>query len=85
MEERISGAENNTVNIDKTAREDAKNKKILTQNVQKIQDTMRRPNLRIMGIEEGEEYQLRGTVNIFNKIVEENFPTLKNEITTSIK
>ena len=44
---------------------------------------MRRLNLRI--IEDGEEYQLRGTVNIFNKIVEENFPTLKNEMTTSIK
>ena len=46
---------------------------------------MRRPNLRIIGIEEGEGYQLRGTVNIFNKIIEENFPTLKNEMTTSIK
>ena len=46
---------------------------------------MRRPNLRILGIEEGEEYQLRGTVNIFNKILEENFPTIKNEMTTSIK
>ena len=66
----------------KTAREDAKNQKLLTQNVQKIQDTMRRPNLRIIGIEEGEEYQLRGTVNIFNKIVGENFPTFKNEMTT---
>ena len=46
---------------------------------------MKRPNLRIIGIEEGKEYQLRGTVNIFNKIIEENFPTLKNEMTMSIK
>ena len=46
---------------------------------------MRRPNLRIIGIEEGEEYQLRGTVIIFNKILGENFPTLKNEMTMSIK
>ena len=46
---------------------------------------MRRPNLRIIGIEEEEEYQLRGTVNIYNKIVEANFPTLKNEMTTRIK
>ena len=46
---------------------------------------MRRPNLRIIGIEEAEEHQLRGTVNIFNKIVEENFPTLKNEMTMNIK
>ena len=53
--------------------------------MQEIQDTMRRPNVSIIKIEKGEEYQLRGTVNIFNKIVEENFPTLKNEMTTSIK
>ena len=46
---------------------------------------MKRPNLRIIGIEKGKEYQLRGTVNIFNKIVEENFFTLKNEMTMSIK
>ena len=46
---------------------------------------MRIPNLRITEIEEGEEYQLRGTINIFDKIVEENFPTLKNEMTMSIK
>ena len=85
MGERISGAEDNIENIDKTDTEDAKTKKLLTQNVQEIQDTMRRPNLRIIGIEEGEEYQLRDTVNIFNKIVEENIPTLKNEMIMSIK
>ena len=77
MEERISGAEENIVNIDKTAREDAKNKKLLTHNVQEIQDTMRRPNLRIIRIEEGKEYQLRGTVNTFNKIIEETFLPLR--------
>ena len=53
MEEQISGAEDNIENIEKTVREDAKAKKLLTQNVQEIHDTMRRPNLRIIGIEEG--------------------------------
>jgi hypothetical protein len=38
---------------------------------------MRRPNLRIIAIEEREESQLKGPVNIFNKIIEENFPNLK--------
>ena len=85
MEERITVAEVNIENIDKTVREYAKIKKPLTQNVQEIQDKMRRLNLRIIGIEEDEEYQIRGTVNIFNKIIEENFPTLKNEMTMSIK
>ena len=70
---------------DKTVREDTKSKKLLTQNVQEIQDTIRRPNLRIIGIEEGEEYQLRSTVNIFNKIVEGNLSALKNEMTMNIQ
>ena len=46
---------------------------------------MRRPNLRLIGVEEGKEYQLKGTVYIFNKIIEENFPTLKNKMTRSTK
>ena len=46
---------------------------------------MKRQNLSITEREEGKDYQLRGTVNIFTKIVEENFSTLKNEMTTSIK
>jgi hypothetical protein len=43
---------------------------------------MRRPNLGIIAIEESEDSQLRGPVNIFNKIIEENFPNLKKEIYT---
>ena len=46
---------------------------------------MRRPNLRIIGVEEGKKCQLKGTVNIFNKIIEEKFPTLKNEITINMQ
>jgi hypothetical protein len=41
---------------------------------------MRRPNLRIIGIEESEDSQHKGPVNIFNKIIEEIFPHLKKEI-----
>jgi hypothetical protein len=44
MEERISGAEDSIENMD-TIKENAKCRKILTQNIQKIQKTMRRPNL----------------------------------------
>ena len=46
---------------------------------------MRRPNLRKIGIGENEDFQLKGTVNIFNKIIEENFPNLKKEITMNIQ
>jgi hypothetical protein len=41
--------------------------------IQEIQDTMRRPNLRIIGVDENEDFQLKGPANIFNKIIEENF------------
>ena len=40
---------------------------------------MRRSNLRIIGIEESKDSQLKGPVNIFNKIIEENFPNLKKD------
>ena len=43
-------------NIDTTVKENAKCKKLLTQNIQEIQDTMRKPNLRIIGIDENEVY-----------------------------
>ena len=46
---------------------------------------MKRPNLRIIGIEEGEESQLKGPENIFNKIIEENFPNLKKEMVINVQ
>jgi hypothetical protein len=43
----------------------------------KLTDSIKRPNLRIMGIEEGEEVQAKGIHDIFNKIITENFPNLE--------
>jgi hypothetical protein len=40
---------------------------------------MRRPNLRIIGIRESKDFQIKGLINIFNKIIEENFPKLKKK------
>jgi hypothetical protein len=37
--------------------------------MQEFTDPIKRPNLRIMGIEEGEEVQAKGICNIFNKII----------------
>jgi hypothetical protein len=48
-----------------------------TPNFQEIQYTMRRPNLRLIFMEESKDSQLKGPVNIFDKIIEENFPNLK--------
>jgi hypothetical protein len=41
---------------------------------------METPNLRIIGIEESEYSQVKGLVNIFNKIIEEIFPNLKKDM-----
>ena len=71
IEERILGAEDTIANIDTTVKENARCKKLLTQNIQTIQDTMRRPNIRIIGINENEDSQFKGSVNIFNKVIEE--------------
>jgi hypothetical protein len=46
---------------------------------------VRRPNLRIIGIEESEDSQLKGPVNIFNKIIEENSPNVKKEMPMNIQ
>jgi hypothetical protein len=62
--------------MDTTIKENAKCKKILTQNIQEIQNTMRRPNLWIIGIDKNEDFQFKGPVNIFTKIIE-NFPNLE--------
>jgi len=51
-------------------KENSKVEKLLTQNIQNIQDTMRRPNQNIIGIEENKDSQLEGPINIFNKIIE---------------
>jgi chromosome segregation ATPase len=76
-EERISGAEDSIDNMGTTIKENEKCKKILTQNIQEIQDTMRRPNQQIIGVDENEDFQLKGPANIFNKIIEEKFPKPK--------
>jgi hypothetical protein len=60
MEDRILCGEDTMENMGRTVKENSKSKKILTQNIQEIHDTMRRPNLRIIGIEENEDFQLKG-------------------------
>jgi hypothetical protein len=54
-------------------------------NIQEIQGTIRRPNLRIIGIDGNEDFQLEGPVSILNKILEENFPNLKKKMPMNIQ
>jgi hypothetical protein len=46
---------------------------------------MRRPNFRIIGIDENEYFQLKGPANILNKIIEENFLYLKKGMPMNIQ
>jgi hypothetical protein len=53
--------------------------------MQELSDSIKRPNLRIMGTEEREEVQAKGIRNIFNKIIMENFPTLKKVLPIQVQ
>ena len=46
---------------------------------------MRIQNLKVIGIEESEDFQLKEPVNDFNKIIKENFPNQKKEIHMNIQ
>jgi hypothetical protein len=53
--------------------------------MQELTDSIKRANLRIMGIEEGEEVQAKGIHNIFNKIITENLPNLEKAMPIQVK
>jgi hypothetical protein len=46
---------------------------------------MKRENLRMIGIKEGEDSQFKGPEKIFNKIIEENIPNLKKEMDKNVQ
>jgi archaeosine-15-forming tRNA-guanine transglycosylase len=54
-------------------------------NMQELRDSIKRPNLRIMGIEEEEEVQTKGIHNIFNKLITENFPNLEKAMPIQVQ
>jgi preprotein translocase subunit SecD len=53
-----------------------KKHKTCERNMQELTNSIKRPNLRIMGIEE-EEVQVKGIHNTFNKTITEKFPNLE--------
>jgi hypothetical protein len=53
-------------------------------NMQRLTNTIKRPTLRIMGIEKG-EVQAKGIHNIFNKIITENFPDLEKTMPIQVQ
>jgi hypothetical protein len=53
--------------------------------IQELTDSFKRPNLRIMSIEEGEEVQAKEMCNIFYKIMTENFPSLEKTMPIQVQ
>jgi hypothetical protein len=53
--------------------------------MQELSESIKRPKLRLMGIEKGEVVQAKGIHNIFNKIITENFPNLKKVLSIQVK
>ena len=85
IEEWISDYEDTIEKINALTKGNSKSNKFSSQNIQEIWDIINKPNLRIIGVEEGEELQIKGSENIFNKIIEENFPNLKNDIPMKVQ
>jgi hypothetical protein len=80
IQDRISECEDEMVIKGKTKELLVKQLKTSEKKKQELTDSIKRPNLRIIGIEEGEEVQAKGMHNIFNKIITENFPNLEKSI-----
>jgi hypothetical protein len=53
--------------------------------MQELTNSIKRPNMRIMYIEEGEEVRAKRICNIFNKIITENFPNLQKAIPIQVQ
>jgi hypothetical protein len=66
--ERMSGIEDIIEEIHTSVKENVKSKKFLTQNIQEIWDIMKRPNLRIIGMEEGKNQRFKESSSKVQKI-----------------
>uniref|UniRef100_A0A8C9Q5Y3 LINE-1 type transposase domain-containing protein 1 n=1 Tax=Spermophilus dauricus TaxID=99837 RepID=A0A8C9Q5Y3_SPEDA len=70
-EDKVYQLEKNIVNTEKML-------KAHEQSIQEIWDVIKKPNLRVIGIEEGTEIQTKGMDSILNEIILENFPEMKD-------
>jgi chromosome segregation ATPase len=77
VEDRISELENKTEVKGKTEDLLVKQLKTCKRHMQELNDSIKRPNLRIKGVEEGEEMQIKGFHNVVNKAITENTPNLE--------
>jgi hypothetical protein len=69
----------------KTKEQLVKQLKTCERNMQEPTNSIRRSNLRIMGIEEGEEVQAKEIHNIFNTIITENLQNLEKTMPIQVQ
>jgi chromosome segregation ATPase len=84
-EDRMSELEEKIEIKGKTEELLVKQLKTCKKNMQELTDSIKRPNLRIMEIKEGEEVQAKRICNIFNKMITENFPNLEKVIPIQVQ
>jgi chromosome segregation ATPase len=84
-EDRISELEDEMDMKGKTEELLIRQLKTSERNMQELTKCIKRPNLRIMGIEEGAEVQAKGIHNIFNKIIAEIFPNLEKTMPIQVQ
>jgi uncharacterized coiled-coil protein SlyX len=85
VENRVSGTEDKVEELGQTVKDHERMLRKYKQSMQDIWNTMKRPNLQSMGIEEGEEIQTKGIDNLFNRIIAENFPIIRKERVTQVQ
>jgi Mg2+ and Co2+ transporter CorA len=78
-EDRIQELEDEMLIKGKTEELLVKQLKTCEKKIREFTDSVKRSNLRIMGIKK-EEAKAKGMHNIFNKIITENFPNLEKDI-----
>jgi predicted nucleic acid-binding Zn-ribbon protein len=85
IENRVSGMEDKVEELDQTVKDHERMLRKYKWNMQDIWDTMKRPNLGIMSVEEAEEIQAKGIDNLVNRIIAENFLNLEKESVTHVQ
>jgi chromosome segregation ATPase len=85
VEDRLSELKDKIGIKEKTEEILVKQLKSCERNMKELRDSIKRPNLRIMGIEKGEEVQSKEICNIFNKIIIENFPNLEKVLPIEVQ
>jgi esterase/lipase len=83
-EDRLSELEDEMEIKEKSEELLVKQLKTCERNMKELTDSIKRPNLGIMGIEE-EEVQSKGIHNIFNKIITENFQNLQKTMPIQVQ